>query len=424
MEPGLARDALTLLLGFTTGVLSALFGIGGAIVSNPGLRALGAAPLVAVGTTLPSILPGAISGTLRYRREGLIDWQLIIPAAASGLLAVVAGSLLSHAVPGGGHLLLLLIAVLLAFTAWRTAVGPPAPTPRPRGAAEDVADRSAPEDRRTRWRAAGIGVVAGLLSGLLGIGGGVIMVPAFTELLGMSLKSAIATSLVCVGIFGVPATITHAFLGDIDWRLAVLLTIGVIPGLGSGRRSPSAPPSAACAWPSASSWPWSPSSTSSPRPGPCSPSEPSSPERSSATASEEAQVALLGPAGQAELAAAEQEDDAEQQDADADAGGQGGRVDAGADGGREGDQDQPDQHDPAADAQGAGEGAVLEAALGQAGQLDRRRRVGRVGHRLAGPHGQRHPPPRLRSTGPSPGPLRAGPPGSLIPSGGRPPRTW
>jgi uncharacterized membrane protein YfcA len=222
MEPGLTRDTLTLLLGFTTGVLSALFGIGGAIVSNPGLRALGAAPLVAVGTTLPSILPGAISGTLRYRREGLVNWQLIIPAAASGLLAVVAGSFLSHAVPGGGHLLLLLIAVLLAFTAWRTAAVPPA-TPAP-DAAEDVT-AAAPEGR-TRWLA----VVAGLLSGLLGIGGGVIMVPAFTELLGLSLKSAIATSLVCVGIFGVPATITHAFLGDIDWRLAVLLTIGVIPG--------------------------------------------------------------------------------------------------------------------------------------------------------------------------------------------------
>jgi hypothetical protein len=73
-------------------------------------------------------------------------------------------------------------------------------------------------------------VVAGLLSGLLGIGGGVIMVPAFTELLYMPLKSAIATSLVCVGIFGVPATITHAFLGDVDWRLAALLTIGVVPG--------------------------------------------------------------------------------------------------------------------------------------------------------------------------------------------------
>ena len=128
MEAGLLRDALTLLLGFATGVLSALFGIGGAIVSNPGLRALGAAPLVAVGTTLPSILPGAISGTLRYRREGLVDWRLVTPAAAAGLLAVVGGSLLSHAVPGEGHLLLLLIAVLLAFTAWRTAVTPPTPT--------------------------------------------------------------------------------------------------------------------------------------------------------------------------------------------------------------------------------------------------------------------------------------------------------
>jgi uncharacterized membrane protein YfcA len=305
MEPGLLRDVLTLLLGFATGVLSALFGVGGAIVSNPGVRALGAEPLVAVGTTLPSILPGAISGTLRYRHEGLIDWHVITPAASAGLLAVVAGSLLSHAVPGGGHLLLLLIAVLLAFTAWRTAVAVPTPPAdgatdgaadgvtdgaadeAADGAADEAVDNAAPPPTRSatlphrggarreagfsrapadpdpsapspadpdpnapdanapdpgpggvdpglaprrRWVAAGIGVVAGLLSGLLGIGGGVIMVPAFTELLSLSLKSAIATSLVCVGIFGVPATITHAFLGDIDWRLAVLLTIGVVPG--------------------------------------------------------------------------------------------------------------------------------------------------------------------------------------------------
>jgi uncharacterized protein len=227
MHAGLPRDVLSLLLGFLTGLLSALFGIGGAIVSNPGLRALGAAPLVAVGTTLPSILPGAVSGTLRYRRQGLIDWRLIAPAAAAGLLAVVGGSLLSHAVPGQGHLLLLFIALLLAFTAWRTAFT--------RGVEDDpsspagAVDNPAPLNRQ-RWVAAGIGLVAGLLSGLLGIGGGVIMVPAFSELLSLPLKSAIATSLVCVGIFGVPAAITHSFLGDVDWRLAILLMIGVIPG--------------------------------------------------------------------------------------------------------------------------------------------------------------------------------------------------
>jgi uncharacterized protein len=239
MDPGLPRDLLTLLLGVATGVLSALFGIGGAIVSNPGLRALGASPLVAVGTTLPSILPGAISGTLRYRREGLIDWRLVTPAAAAGLLAVVGGSLLSHAVPGEGHLLLLLIAVLLAFTAWRTAVTRSGTGDEAEGGAGPAdgggagpagAGEAGPVGGGVRWRAAGIGVVAGLLSGLLGIGGGVIMVPAFIELLALPLKSAIATSLVCVGIFGVPATITHAFLGDVDWRLAILLTVGVVPG--------------------------------------------------------------------------------------------------------------------------------------------------------------------------------------------------
>jgi uncharacterized protein len=224
LHAGLPRDALALLVGFLTGVLSALFGIGGAIVSNPGLRALGAAPLVAVGTTLPSILPGAISGTLRYRREGLIDWRLITPAAAAGLLAVVGGSLLSHAVPGQGHLLLLSIAVLLAFSAWRTAFAPA------RGPEPPTAPSAMRPVRRRRWVAAGIGLAAGLLSGLLGVGGGVIMVPAYTELLSLPLKSAIATSLVCVGIFAVPATVAHGLLGDVDWRLAILLMIGVVPG--------------------------------------------------------------------------------------------------------------------------------------------------------------------------------------------------
>ena len=230
MQAGLLRDALALLIGLLTGMLSALFGVGGAIVSNPGVRALGAAPLVAVGTTLPSILPGAISGSIRYQRERLIDWQVVAWASAAGLAAVVAGSLLSHAVPGNGHLLLLTIALLLAFTAWRTAFTGPSEDEQ-RGNPAPAAARA---EVRGGWRPAAVGLAAGLLSGLLGIGGGVVMVPAFTELLHLPLKSAIATSLVCVGVFGLPATVTHAILGDVDWRLAALLTVGVVPGAAIG----------------------------------------------------------------------------------------------------------------------------------------------------------------------------------------------
>jgi uncharacterized membrane protein YfcA len=72
--------------------------------------------------------------------------------------------------------------------------------------------------------------VAGLLSGLLGIGGGVIMVPAFVQLAGIQVKAAIATSLVCVGAFALPGTVTHALQGHVDWRVALALVVGVIPG--------------------------------------------------------------------------------------------------------------------------------------------------------------------------------------------------
>jgi uncharacterized membrane protein YfcA len=226
VEAGLLRDALTLLLGLVTGMLSAMFGVGGAFVSNPGVRALGAEPLVAVGTTLPSILPGAASGTVRYQREGLVDWQVVAWASVAGLAAVIGGSLLSHAVPGDGHLLLLAVAVLLGFNAWRLAFAG--------GAEADGGGNPAPAATaprvRSGWRPAAVGLAAGLLAGLLGVGGGAVMVPAFSELLHLPLKAAIATSLVCAGLFALPATVVHALLGDVDWRLATLLTVGVVPG--------------------------------------------------------------------------------------------------------------------------------------------------------------------------------------------------
>jgi uncharacterized membrane protein YfcA len=238
VDAGVLRDALTLGVGFATGVLSAAFGVGGAVLSTPGIRLLGASAFIAVGTTLPSILPSAVSGTLRYHREGLIDWRVARWTASVGVAGAVLGSLASHGVPGDGHWLMVTTAVLLLFTAWRLgrsraddgdptladgdaavsdAVGPPLDAPpgaRPVPGATFAA----------------VGAAAGALSGLLGIGGGILMVPGFTEIAGMPIKRAIATSLVCVGVFAVPGTITHAALGDIDWRFAVFLAIGVIPG--------------------------------------------------------------------------------------------------------------------------------------------------------------------------------------------------
>jgi uncharacterized membrane protein YfcA len=233
MEPGPLRDVVTVALGFATGVLSGLFGVGGGVISQPGMRLLGLSPLVVIGTALPVIIPGAASGTVRYARERLIDWPAVRLTVPAGLAAAVLGSLLSEEVPGDGHVLQLLTAGLLGLSAYRMGRGPSEPP------APELAESDAPEAPRRphRWvrgeptaRFIGIGLLAGLLSGLLGIGGGVIMVPAFVQLTGMNVKRAIATSLVCVGLFAVPGTITHIALDHIAWGTAIALVIGVVPG--------------------------------------------------------------------------------------------------------------------------------------------------------------------------------------------------
>jgi hypothetical protein len=216
----------TLLVGLGTGVASAMFGVGGAVVSTPAIRLLGVDALTAVGTTLPSILPSALAGGLRYSSLGLVDWTVVRRAAPAGVLAAVGGARLSRSVPGDGHLLMLATAAMLGFTAWRMTSRPAA-----------VDGGGGPSgSRRGDWRGVLVGTAAGCLSGLLGIGGGILMVPAFSEWLRLPIKETVGTSLVCVGIFAVPSTFTHAILGGIDWSFALPLSVAVIPGARLGSR--------------------------------------------------------------------------------------------------------------------------------------------------------------------------------------------
>ena len=241
MDVGVLRDVVTVLLGVGMGVLSGLFGVGGGVLSQPGMRALGIEPLIVIGTALPVIIPGALSGTIRYAKEQLIRWPAVWATVPTGLVAAVIGGIASDHVPGDGHLLQLFTAGLLGISARRMAR-------LPSGAAvldpdEPLAETDAPEapddaplvagptdDASLLPTYAAIGGVAGLLSGLLGIGGGVVMVPAFVQFARMGVKQAIATSLVCVGAYAVPGTLTHVLLDHVDWRVAAALVVGVIPG--------------------------------------------------------------------------------------------------------------------------------------------------------------------------------------------------
>jgi uncharacterized membrane protein YfcA len=206
---------LGILIGLVSGLLSGLFGVGGGIVMTPGLQVvLGAAPIVALATPLPVILPTALTGAMTYRASGELDQRAAAWMIGPGIVASIAGALLTKFVDT--HLLLVVTAALLAYQ----SVG---------------ILRGSRERRRSPLEATpsmymGIGLLAGFVSGLLGIGGGLVMVPMLAGLLGMPLKRALGTSLLAIVALVVPGTITHAALGHIDWALFVVVTLGAVPG--------------------------------------------------------------------------------------------------------------------------------------------------------------------------------------------------
>jgi uncharacterized protein len=239
-----------LVLGFGSGVLSGMFGIGGAVVSTPGIRALGATPIEAVGSTVPAILPGAVSGTVRYARAGVVNWRIGVICGATGSVLAIAGAAVADVVNAGG--LMVFTAVLLGWSgasifrsgrrAAQTGVEDVTIVEADEPVAGiDVEGRSsgAPVVTHTEiawpWLAL-VGAVAGFLAGLLGVGGGIVMMPAFTSVLRVPIKEAVASSLVAVAIFSVPALVTHVLLDHVNWAFALLLAVGVVPGAQVGSR--------------------------------------------------------------------------------------------------------------------------------------------------------------------------------------------
>jgi len=214
---------LGILSGFVAGTMSGAFGVGGAILTTPAVQVLlGARPVVAVGTPLPVIFPTSLAGMQAYLRAGQVDLRGVRWAAPTGAAGAAIGALLTRVIDA--RILLLVTAVLIAWQAIRVGWGSTVPA-----GGEGIVQPSGASF-------ALMGVAGGFFSGLLGIGGGVVMVPWMVGLMKMPLKRAIGTSLVIIAFMVIPGTLVHAALGHIDWGIFVWLTIGVIPGAALGSR--------------------------------------------------------------------------------------------------------------------------------------------------------------------------------------------
>ncbi|MBW3588050.1 MAG: sulfite exporter TauE/SafE family protein [Actinobacteria bacterium] len=221
------------LAGFVTGIFSGALGVGGALLATPLIRFLGVGAYLAIGTTVPVMLPTTITGAYTYHREKLVDFRAAVWTAASGVAFVVVGALSTrHIDRGGGHALMLITAVVLFFSGMRLLPS-----------RSKIVEPAEPIRSIPAFLA--IGAVSGFLSGLLGVGGGIIMVPAFISLMRLPTKTALGTSLAVITLTVIPNVIAQSFAapclsisscGNIDWTVALPLSIGVIPGARLGAK--------------------------------------------------------------------------------------------------------------------------------------------------------------------------------------------
>ncbi len=203
--------AMVILLGLIIGGLTGLLGAGGGILAVPALVSIVGLPVATAVST--SLVMGAVApiAALIPRLRGGIDWKMVLPVAGGGVVAAFGGTWVGGLV--SDDLLLIVFALLMVASGIQMLRG----LPRTEG------DGARP--RLWGLRAIGVGLLVGFLTGLLGIGGGFITVPALIFLLGMSMRLAIGTSLMVGMMNSIAGIVAHAGVSNPDWAVALAFVV-------------------------------------------------------------------------------------------------------------------------------------------------------------------------------------------------------
>ena len=245
---GAAAVALSLLFGMVVGVSLGLTGGGGSIFAVPLLVfGLAVRPREAVGISLAAVGATALVGGLRRLARGEVEVRTGLLFAAVGMEGAPAGSWLGGRVPEG-VLLVLFAALMLAVAVrmWVQASLRPEETRAVRAASHAQAGEGGPSCRRDpdgrlylTSRCFAVLVVAGLasgvLSGLFGVGGGFVIVPALVLVTGMGIHRAVATSLLVIALVSASGVASYVAAGrPLPLGLAGLFLAGGLAGMEAG----------------------------------------------------------------------------------------------------------------------------------------------------------------------------------------------
>jgi hypothetical protein len=204
--------------GLAAGFSGGLFGVGGGVVLVPLLtRRFHCSQHQAHGTSLAVIGSTALAAVVVYGWLGHVAWRTAAVVALASAVTARFGA--RWAARTSSVALTRAFAVFLAIVAIRLLMR----VPEPKAIELDPAWVAVALDL-------GLGAAVGLLSGFLGVGGGVLAVPAFTLGLGMSQQAAQGTSLAVILVSGPAGALEHARHGNVVWGLVPMLAVGALLG--------------------------------------------------------------------------------------------------------------------------------------------------------------------------------------------------
>ena len=220
-------DSLLALLGaIAIGLSLGLLGSGGSILTVPVLVFLiGQDEKTAIAGSLFIVGSIALAGGLQFLRAGFIQWRSVLTFGLPGMLGTYLGAILAAYVSGVMQLALFALVMLVAsFFMLRPL---------------DL--QHADATPRATWKIASDGLIVGMITGLVGVGGGFLIVPALVLLGGLGMHQAVATSLIIIALKSFSGFYKYLDVLDkqsleLDWNTLLIVTALGIAGSLAGSR--------------------------------------------------------------------------------------------------------------------------------------------------------------------------------------------
>lgn len=224
---------LLLLIGICTGTLSGLLGIGGGLLMVPALTVFNVPLVQATATSLVGVFLSALSGSVQNFRMGALNWRVSLVLALFGMLTAQAGAWIGDRIADTA--LSLAFALLLLLTIYLMNLKQSLAKDQ-KHQEESLREVTIAVTRSTLPSICVIGLLAGILSGLFGVGGGLVMVPLQMLMLGEPIKSAVRTSLGAIVPISISGLAQHTLNNNVLWIPGICLGVGGIVGAQMGTR--------------------------------------------------------------------------------------------------------------------------------------------------------------------------------------------